>query len=140
VHRQLGRDPAAQRPADHVDAFQAEAVEDVEVVVHEIVDRLDLGHVVGAAEPGVVGGDDLEAARQEAVEGEPGSRASRRVQEQQWRPIAAAQDLDRAGSRLEPLVGALDGRSGRRVGHNCILLLPGGRLVRQSIDGRVRGE
>ena len=39
VHGELGRDPAAERPAHHVRPAEPERVEHVQVVVHEVVDR-----------------------------------------------------------------------------------------------------
>jgi hypothetical protein len=116
VDGELGRQPAAERPADDVDALEPEAVEDLEVVVDEIVHRLDLGHVVGAAEPGVVGRHHREAAGQQPEEGVPRARAAGRVEEEERGPLAAPLDVDRAAAELEPFAGALGRRAGR-VGH-----------------------
>ena len=113
---ELGREPAAQRAADDVHALQAEAVEDVEVVVDEVVHRLDLGHVVGAAEARMVGRHHVEAAGEEPEEGVPRAGAAGRVEEEQRRTLAAALDVDRAAAQLEPFAGALGQRAGR-VGH-----------------------
>ena len=116
VDGELGRQPAAQRAADDVHALEAEAVEDVEVVVDEVVHRLDLGQVVGAAEARMVGRHHREAAGQEPEEGMPRAGAAGRVEEEQRRTLAAALDVDRAAAQLEPLARALGQRAGR-VGH-----------------------
>jgi hypothetical protein len=58
----LRGEPAAERSADHVDAIEPEPVEDLEVVVDEVVHRLDLGQIVRAAEARVVWRDHLEVA------------------------------------------------------------------------------
>ena len=110
------RQPAAQRAADDVHALEAEAVEDVEVVVDEVVHRLDLGHVVGAAEARMVGRHHREAAGQEPEEGVPRAGAAGRVEEEQRWTLAPALDVDRAAAELEPFAGALGQRAGR-VGH-----------------------
>ena len=113
---ELGRQPASQRAADDVHALEAEAVQDVEVVVDEVVHGLDLGQVVGAPEARMVGRHHREAAGQEAEEGVPRAGAAGRVEEEQRWTLAAALDVDRAAAQLEPFARALGQRAGR-VGH-----------------------
>ena len=128
VHGELGRDPAAERRRRRrATRSSPSAVEDVEVVVDEVVDRLDLGEVVGLAEARMVGRDHLEAAGEEPEERMPRAGAAGRVQEQQRRTLAAAQDVDRAAAELEPFARALGQRAGRvghaekRIAHSCSL-------------------
>src|SRR5204863_119858 len=76
VDGELGRQPSSQRAADDVHALEPEAVEDVEVVVDEVVHRLDLGHVVGEPEARMVGRHHLEAPGEEPEEGVPRAGAA----------------------------------------------------------------
>ena len=85
-------------PPTTCDALEAEAVEDVEVVVDEVVHRLDLGQVVGAPEARMVGRHHREAAGEEPEEGVPRAGAAGRVEEEQRRTFAAALDVDRAAA------------------------------------------
>jgi hypothetical protein len=103
-------------PPDDVHALEAEAVEDVEVVVDEVVHRLDLVQFVGAPEARMVGRHHREAAGQEPEEGMPRAGTASRVEEEQRRTLAAALDVDRAAAELEPLARARGQRAGR-VGH-----------------------
>ena len=85
-------------------------------MVDEVVHRLDLGQVVGAAEARMVGRHHVEAAGEEPEEGMPRAGAAGRVEEEQRRTLAAALDVDRAAAELEPFARALGQRAGR-VGH-----------------------
>jgi hypothetical protein len=102
VHGQLGRHPAAERVAEHDRALEAEAVQEVEVVVDEVVHALHVLQHVGGAEAGVVGCPDLEALAQVLVQGEPAA-AARGMEEQQRRSLAAAMQLDLAAADWEHL-------------------------------------
>ena len=112
VHGQLGRDPPAERRPDDVragspgePAARARAVEHVQIVVDEVVDGLDLGKVVGLAEPGMVGRDHLEPGRREPrVERKPGPGPARRVQEQHRLARPAPQQAHPPPGQLEELL------------------------------------
>ena len=133
VDGELGRQPAAQRAADDVHALEAEAVEDVEVVVDEVVHRLDLGHVVGAAEARMVGRHHVEAAGA----GARGRGATRRRR----RPRGGRAAVDRRrragrGSsrcparavRWRPRAARWPCRSpGKRIAHSCSLCEQGAK-------------
>jgi hypothetical protein len=118
-HGEFGRDPAAERRPDHVRAVQAELVHHVEIVVDEVVYRLYLGEVVRPPEPGVIGRDHVESARQQPVELEPGPGSAGRVQEEQRLARAAAEQVDAAAGQLEVLSsrGVYFGRGPRPVRH-----------------------
>ena len=105
VDGELGGDPPAERRADDVRPVKPERVEDVQVMEDEVVDRLGLGELVGFAEPGMVGRDDLEAGRREQlVKGKPLPGPAGRVQEQHRFPGAAAQQVHPPPGKLKELL------------------------------------
>ena len=81
--------------------------------------RLYLGVVIRPPEPGVIGRDHVESARQQPVELEPGPGSAGRVQEEQRLARAAAEQVDAAAGQLEVLSGrgAYCGRGPRPVRH-----------------------
>ena len=105
VHGELGRDPAAERPAHHVRPAEPERVEHVQVVVHEVVDRLGGREVVRFPEPGVIGGEHREPGLgEQLVERVPCSGTAGRVQEQHRFAGAAAQQVHPPPGKLNELL------------------------------------
>jgi hypothetical protein len=140
-HGEFGRDPAAERRPDHVRAVQAEGVQHVEVVVDEVVHRLYLGELVGLAEPGVVGRDDVEPARQPLVELGPGARPAGGVQEQQRLTLAVAEQVNTAAGELEILLGrSVRQRATSGSSRSNSILLDPEDGVKTAVGGRLAPE
>src|SRR5215469_10449429 len=85
---------------------EPERIDHVEVVIDEVVDRLDVGKVIGLPKPRMIRRYHVEPrGRQQPVEVMPFSGPARGVQEQQWFALAAAEKVDPSSGQLEVLLG-----------------------------------
>ena len=113
AHRQLGREPAAQRQTDDVDTVQLERVQHVQRVEHQVLDRLDRIEALGRAESRVNREEDPAARGQEVVDRHPPEGAGA-VEIEEGPAAAGLEQLDAAPVDAER---ALALRRGRDLGH-----------------------
>ena len=91
AHGELGRDPAAERMADQVHALDAQAVEHVEVIHRHVLHVADPGRVVGLAEAGMLGNEQLVFAGQSVEERKVARKPAGAVQEHHRLAAASAE-------------------------------------------------
>ena len=110
AHRELGRDPAAEREADQIDMVEIELVEKIEIEARQVLDVVEPGRRIGRAVARMLGHDHVVAGGELRHERQPPARAVAAVQDQQRTAGAAAQQADAA---------AADGKlGGGGIGHS----------------------
>ena len=90
---EFGGDPAADRAADHIDLIESQPVEQFEMDVGDVVDRIDPVGQAGLPEPGMRRRDQPMALGQRSDVGMLGREALRAVQEQNRRTFAGLEHL-----------------------------------------------
>ena len=102
-HGDLGGDPSAEGRPDEMHPFDAQRIEQIEIVEREIGDVLDPFRRRRSAVPGMTREPDGEARGEARLERQPASRAARAVQEEQISPFAAAPHVNGRAAHAELL-------------------------------------
>ena len=97
AHRDLGREPAAERIADQMRVLDFELIEDVEIEIGEVVNGIEPVRRIALAEPGMFRRDDVVFLRECLQERQP-ARAACAMQINQRIASAAAHQPDAAAS------------------------------------------
>ena len=106
--RDLRRQPAAEGQPEQCDPLVGQFVEDGEIEMHQIVDRVEIGRPPGVAEPGRGRGDDLGIAAEQVEERRLRVHRVHAVQQEDGRAGAVTQHL-----QLDPVDGHPLGRHRR---------------------------
>jgi len=83
AHRQLGRDPAAERGADQMHPIEPQRLQQIEIEIGEIVDPIEPGRIIRLTEAGMLRGEHRETLRQLLEKRHPAGMAAGAVQKHQ---------------------------------------------------------